>query len=250
MRSLPPPRITRKRRWRRFKRFVKGFFSHNASWEIQRLEKSDTISHIRGSRTQRGVGAGFRTVGAIGRWRWGPWSGYFGKTGFFSFVLVFHWGKRGFEWFRAKKSYSSSMWMFRIRSDFLFLQPFCAHTAVLWRRGRQNKSPTMSVAKESLNEDLNGRFVCKRANSTKNDAGVGHRAWRMRKLQHQTSYTRLRLRQLPGHGKRSLVSGLWKKLLRILDTRRVWTASKRISTIEPYLTGTRGRLGLIWRHQL
>lgn len=69
MRSLPPPRITRKRRWRRFKRFVATLFNKQCSWDYRIYDKSDAITHIRGTRTKKGMGVGFRTVGALWRFK-------------------------------------------------------------------------------------------------------------------------------------------------------------------------------------
>ncbi|CUM65246.1 uncharacterized protein PRCAT00002878001 [Priceomyces carsonii] len=88
MRSLPPPRITRKRRWKRIKRALKNFFtkgyvsdpgafvSHaNTSNKrsVSTIKKSRLTSRFRRKNFTDGVGLrdganmGMRTVGTLGR---------------------------------------------------------------------------------------------------------------------------------------------------------------------------------------
>lgn len=46
MRSLPPPRITKKRRWRRFRRYVKNALTHQY-WRPTVDAKSNRVSHVK-----------------------------------------------------------------------------------------------------------------------------------------------------------------------------------------------------------
>lgn len=51
MRSLPPPRITRHRQWRRFHRFLRSLFATGSVWrardfEESRNSKNNLVSHV------------------------------------------------------------------------------------------------------------------------------------------------------------------------------------------------------------
>lgn len=86
MRSLPPPRITRKRRWRRFKRAVKFFFSkgrfsdptsyeyNNKGQSIGKITQLRFSSRLRRSRwtkseqaLKKGTNVGLKTASVMGR---------------------------------------------------------------------------------------------------------------------------------------------------------------------------------------
>ncbi|KAF7581124.1 hypothetical protein EJF18_70080 [Clavispora lusitaniae] len=60
MRSLPPPRITKKRRWRRFKRYVKNAFSQQY-WRPSVDAKSNRARRVKRTASR------FKTASILGK---------------------------------------------------------------------------------------------------------------------------------------------------------------------------------------
>lgn len=88
MRSLPPPRITRKRRWRRIKRAVKSFFTkgyvsdpgaflinhNNENHSISKIKQSRVSSRVRKTRSKpldlgirESANVGIKTAGFVSK---------------------------------------------------------------------------------------------------------------------------------------------------------------------------------------